>query len=204
MSKLQGQFQAIEHAKATLADIDVMQRCEMLGVGKSESGRVKIYAFGCDYILNPNTLDLTIASSGQPASPGDQILILHYLLCDVPIEEAGKLITFRDMPGGQFYWDPFLSRSIKPLLKRIGNNIDILKTNLNRFWWQPFEAGDFAAKIHAIGKIYAYLVYHIGDEEFPAAAEMLFDFSIKRIYGSEDVAFIASRICIELVQHKNS
>lgn len=199
MSKQLGQSQAIQRTRATLADTNVAKKCELVGLGIPQNGQVKFSAFGCDYILDIVTLDLTMASSNQPAKPGDQILILHYLLCDVPIVETGELITFRDMPGGQFYWDPFLSRSTKPLLERIGNNIDILKTNLSRFHWQPFNAGDFAAKIHAIGNIYSYLVYHLGDEEFSAASEILFDLSIKRVYNSEDVAFIASRICIGLL-----
>jgi hypothetical protein len=59
--------------------------------------------------------------------------------------------------------------------------------------------GDFGARIHAIGKVYVTLVYHLGDEEFPASADLLFDASIKRVYPTEDAAVLASRISMSLV-----
>lgn len=191
-------MEAIRRAKEKLAGVDLTSRCTNLGLSSPQDGIMQFRAFGIELTLEQN-FDLVETAAQKPAKLGDQILVLHYLLCEMPIQNTGELITFRDLPGGQFYWEPFLSRSINPLLKRVGNNLDVLKKNLSRFDWQPFAAGDFAAKIHALGKIDAYLVYHLGDEEFPAAAEILFDSSIKRIYNSEDVAFLASRICIGLL-----
>jgi hypothetical protein len=198
MSKQQAQCEAIRRAKEKLAEVDLAARCANQGLPSPQDGIVRFRAFGIDLTLEQN-LDLVETVTLKPAKPGDQILVLHYLLCDVPARETGELITFRELPGGQFYWEPFLSRSINPLLKRVGNNLDVLKKNLSRFDWQPFNAGDFAAKIHAFGILYGYLVYHCGDDEFPPAAEMLFDSSIKRIYNTEDAAFLASRICIGLL-----
>lgn len=198
MSKQQAQLEAVRRAKETLASIDLISRCAILGLPAPQDGIMQFRAFGLDLTLR-QSFELVETVSQKPARLGDQILFLHYLCCDMPVKETGELITFRDMPGGQFYWEPFLSRSIKPLLHCVGNNLDVLKKNLNRFDWQSYPAGDFAAKVHALGGLYGYLVYHLGDEEFPAAAEMLFDSSIKRIYNSEDVAFVASRICIGLL-----
>lgn len=198
MSKIEAQSDAIRRAKDSLASVDMAGRCAILGLPLPQDGILQFRAFGQDLTLQRD-FELVETASRKPAKLGDQILFLHYLLCDVPVKEAGELITFRDMPGGQFYWEPFLSRSINPLLKRVGNNLEVLKKNLNRFDWQPYPAGDFAAKVHALGGLYGYVVYHLGDEEFPAAAEMLFDASIKRVYNSEDVAFLGSRICIGLL-----
>ncbi|OHB56876.1 MAG: hypothetical protein A2Y07_10920 [Planctomycetes bacterium GWF2_50_10] len=199
MSKLEGQNEAIKRAKADLAKIDVAARCVSLALGSPAGGLVPFRAFGSDCLLKLDSLDLTLAASGNEMKPGDQILVLHYLLCDVPVQPTGEMITFRDMPGGQFYWQPFLSRSVDPLLKRVGNDLETLKTNLKRFDFELAQDGDLSANIHALGKIYARLVYHLGDEEFPPAAEILFDSSIRRIYNSEDVAFLASRICLGLL-----
>lgn len=198
MSKQEAQLEAIRRAKEKLAAVDLNSRCSILGFPLPQEGVLRFRAFGQDLTLRQD-FELIETTSQKPAKLGDQILILHYLLCDVPVKETGELMTFRDMPGGQFYWEPFLSRSINPLLKRIGNNLDTLKKNLGRFDWQPYDAGDFAAKVHALGGLYGYLVYHLGDDEFPPAAEMLFDASVKRVYNSEDVAFMGSRICIGLL-----
>lgn len=198
MSKQDAQRKAIQQAKEKLAGVDLPSRCQRLGLPAPQQGRVDFRAFGIDFSLDSH-FELTERSSATPAKLGDHILALHYLLCDFTIEPTGQWITFRDLPGGQFYWQPFLSRSIHPLMACIGNELERLKKNLDRFIWEPFDAGDCAAKIHAVGLIDVVLVYHLGDEEFGPAAEILFDAAIKRIYNTEDVAFLASRICLGLL-----
>ena len=75
----------------------------------------------------------------------------------------------------------------------------MLTRHLSRYDWVPFEAGDLGERIHAVGRLDATLVYHRGDEEFGPAAEILFDACIKRVYTTEDVAQLASRICVGLL-----
>ena len=198
MSKQQAQTQAIELAKQKLAGVDLAPRCAALGLPLPQEGVVRCRAFGIDFSLD-SSFNLTESVSGKPAKLGDHIFVLHYLLCDVPVEPTGQQITFRDLPGGQFYWQPFLSRSINPLLGRIGNDVAKLRDRVSRFDWTPAQGGDFAATIHAIGKIDITLVYHLGDEELGPAANVLFDTCIKRVFVTEDAAWLASRICIGLL-----
>jgi uncharacterized protein DUF3786 len=77
--------------------------------------------------------------------------------------------------------------------------LELLSESLGRYDWQPCEAGDFAARIHGIGRLEAVLVYHRGDEEGGPAADMLFDACIKRVYQTEDVAYFSSRPCLGLL-----
>jgi hypothetical protein len=198
MSKQDAQLEAIRRAKEKLAAVDLTLRCTNLGMPLPHEHKISFRAFGIDMCLDAD-FNLTECKTGKPAKLGDHILVLHYLLCDVPLEPTGELITFRDMPGGQFYWQPFLSRSINPLLARIGNNIDLLRDRLNRFDWKPTEGGDFAAVINGIGKLNATLVYNKGDEEFGPAAQILFDACVKRVYVTEDIAQFAGRICLGLL-----
>lgn len=197
MSKEQGQSDAIRRAKELLGSVDMSLRFAAAGFERPKNGNVQFRAFGMDVTLDEK-FDCFDAC-GKMIKPGDHILILHYLLCDKPIEPTGEFITFRDMPGGQFYWQPFLSRSINPLLARTGNDLDALRVKLARFDHTFADAGDLSAVIHCIGKLELMLVYHRGDEEFGPAAEVLFDSCIKRVYCSEDAAFLASRICLGLL-----
>lgn len=198
MSKQQAQLEAIRRAKEKLIAVDLAARCVNLGLPIPQENTLRFRAFGADLCLDRN-FDLADVKTGKSAKLGDHILILHYLLCDVPLEPTGEVITFRDMPGGQFYWQPFLSRSINPLLACIGNNIDLLRERLNRFDWKPADGGDFATVINGIGRLDAMLVYNRGDEEFGPAAQILFDACIKRVYVTEDIAQFAGRICLGLL-----
>jgi uncharacterized protein DUF3786 len=198
MSKKEAQKKAVRLAIAKLGDVDITSRTELLRLPCPENGVIYLRVFGQDMELN-SEFALTVNNSGKPAKPDERILLLHYLTNDFPGKPTGDLISFRELTGGQFYWEPFQSRSVKPLVGRIGNNLDLLKDNLNRFDWEETNMGDFSAQIHVFGNIFVTLIYHLGDDEFPADAELLFDSSIKRFLPTEDAAVIASRICIGLL-----
>ncbi len=50
-----------------------------------------------------------------------------------------------------------------------------------------------------MGKLHVTLVHHVGDDEFPAGANVLFDSCVKRVFGAEDAAIMAARICSGLL-----
>ena len=187
--------EAICIAVEKLREVDMDSRCRLLGLSKPQGGSVPLRAFGIDMVLSLPEFKLFEAVSGERVKSGDRILVLHYLLCDLPVEETGELISFRELAGGQFYWEPFCSRTVRPLVKKIGNDLERLKGNLDRFDWKPVKLGDLGARIHAIGKLYCTIVYRLGDEEFPASADFLFDSSFKRVYNAEDTVVLAGRIC---------
>ncbi len=198
MSKQDAQQEAIRQAVEKLKLIDLPTRCALLKLPAPENGKIDLRAFGTDFELITGTFKLFIKATGKPAKETDRILILHLLLCELPLTFSEELITFRDFPGGAFYLEPFLSRTVRPLVKHYGNRIDELKKALTRFDFQPLELGDFSARIHAVGCLYVTLVYRLGDEEFPADAEIFFNAPTKRAFCAEDAAVLAGRICFGL------
>lgn len=198
MSKQDAQLEVIRQAVGRLQPIDLLARCAALKLPAPVDGRLKLRAFGIDFELTTDTFELLMSKTGAPAKEADRILILHLLLCELPFNPSDELITFRDFPGGAFYLEPFLSRTVKPLVKRYGNRLADLKTAMNRFDFQPLELGDFSARIHAVGCLYVTLVYRLGDDEFPAEAELFFNAPVKRAFCAEDAAVLAGRICFGL------
>ncbi len=199
MSKQIAREEAIRLAINSLNKIDISARCVSLGLPVPENGSMPLRVFGKNLVLRLSDSQLLSADTGDPAKINDRILVLHYLLCEPPLVVTGDLISFRGFSEGQFYWQPFLSRTVNPLIQRIGNDLDLLKTQLQRFDWEPIEMGDFGAQIHALGKLYLTLAYHRGDDEFPPTADLLFDACIKKVFVAEDAAVLASRICIGLL-----
>lgn len=199
MPKQDAYNEAIRVAVEQLTGIDFNERCQNLGVSIRENGMIDLRAFARDLSVRQTDFQVFHAETDEPAKSSDRILVLHYLLCDSPISLTNQLISFRALRGGQFYWQPFLSRTVRPLLGRIGNNPDLLHEHLDRFDWEPVSMGDFAACIHALGKIYVTLVYHRGDDEFPPEVDVLFDGCIQHVFPTEDVAVLASRICLGLL-----
>lgn len=198
MSKIDGINNAIKLACDKLATVDLKTRTCLLGLVFSDDNRLDFNIFGNKMSFYVDGLRLLL-SDGKPAKPSDHLILLHYLLCDVPVKPTGRLISYRDFPGGQFYYQPFLSRTVNPLLQRFGNNIEGLKKNLSRFEWRPAGGSDFSAIIHVVGCLEINLIYRLGDSEFSPDCEVLFDSAFKRVYGAEDAAYAASRICLGLL-----
>ena len=200
MTKQAGHQEAIRLAIEKLKTADLNYRCQLLGLNSVENGTLKIRMFGRDYCLHMDDFRLIDVEDNTPVKQNDQILLLHYLQCDVPLNVKNELISFRDLTGGQFYWESFVSRTTRLLCQVIDNNIERLKTNLNQFDWTQIEGSDLSARIHTIGNIYLTLKYQLGDEEFPPGALLLFDSSIKRVFAAEDVAVLSSRVCHKLIK----
>ena len=164
-----------------------------------EDGILRLRALGKNMAQDLSDFSLVDTDAAKPVKTGDQLLVLHYLLCESAVIPTGKLISFRGYPEGQFYWQPFQARTVNPLLGRIGNNLELLKEHLSRFDWEPVAMGDFGTRIHIIGPLWLTLSYHLGDDEFPPSADVLFDACITQVFVAEDVAVLASRICLGLL-----
>ena len=199
MSKQDGINEAIKIAMANLAGKDLKKSCKKLGFAEPKGGKVTLRMFEQNMVFDINDYSL-ILESGESAKPADHLLLLHYFQSDFNISESGELISFRDLPGGQFYMEPFLSRTVNPLIKRIDNDIETLKKHLSKFEWSEINMGDFGAKILAFGNLYIIIVFQYGDDEFPPAFDVYFDKCVKRAFTeTEDVVVMASRICIGLL-----
>lgn len=199
MSKQEAQMQALERALAALAGVDLTHRLSLLALPAPQAGRVSFRLFGQDAVLTLDTLDIRLAAAGAPAKLADRILVLHYLMHDGPVACTDRLVSFHEFVGGSFYFGPFRARTVEPLVQRFGNDLDALRANLGRFAATPVAQGDLGARLHAFGPLYLTLLYQRGDEEFGPTAEVLFDAAVQRVFGTEDAAVLASRICIGLL-----
>jgi hypothetical protein len=178
------------------------ERCARLGLPPpGVDGTLQIPFLGGTLTLQPDTFEAVRAGTGKPVKPVERLLALHYLCCEVAVAAEQRWIAFRDFPGGAFYWEPFCSRSVRPLLQAIGNDPAKLRARLPRFaaTIEAEPADALAARITAVGRIEVLLVYRPGDQEFPASADVLFDACARRVFCAEDAAILASRICLGLL-----
>ncbi len=172
--------------------------CLRLGIPVADDGISQLKAFGQNLRLDWQNLDLT-KSNGQAASQTDQILLFHYLASPGATKPGGDLISFRDLTGGIFYWEPFRSRTVLPLIQKFGDDHQSLAKALDRFDWEKLPLGDFGARIHGFGNLWLTLVCYAAEEGIPAEINALFDPVIRQVYQAEDAAVFAGRICLSLL-----
>ena len=200
MSKTEAHQIALVSAVQRLANIDLTRQCIQSGLSAPINNKLLLRAFGADIELSIPEFDGIYLQSGQPLTAVDRILILHYLLAQQPLHGDNQELSFREFPGGTFYWDAFVNRTTRPLVTAIKNNLTLLRSRLNRYDCTLVCHGDLGMRIKGIGMAAVTLIYWQGDDELQPSAEILFNQTIKTVYCTEDAAVLASRICLGLLR----
>jgi hypothetical protein len=182
---------------------DIHALAERLSLpGPNAAGSIGFMAFDRHLVFDSKKCLLS-ALDGKELSIQEEIIVLRYLsnggrnlggLATRP----GKFLSFRDFPGGLGYEEPFRARTVVPLARKIGSDIERLKRNLEGFMWRPFDAGDFGAMINIIGSVDMALVYRMPDDEFSAEASIMFGLGVKLIFDVEDLVVISEIVCRSL------
>ena len=189
---------AIERALSVLENTDLNNRLLLHGFEPFSGGLSNIRLFGENAVFCEKDYSLK-AETGNEIKINRYILFLHYLLNDFPAKRTGNIITFRQLKGGQFYWEPFIQKTIKPLINIIGNDIKKLEKGLEIFDCEKDNRKDYSVFISVIGKTGINLVYRVGDEEFPPDADIFFDASVANIFNTEDISVLCSEVCFGII-----
>jgi len=142
-----------------------------------------------------------VVYEGGEESPSlqEQILILHYLLQVRDTFLMGKLITFREIPSGEFYYEAFLKRAQIPLLNSFGQKPERLLVAGQKLGGKKANLGDVSMTFRPFPKIPLTLVLWRGDEEFPPNGSILFDSTIGLFLSGEDIAFLSGTVVYKLL-----
>lgn len=127
-----------------------------------------------------------------------QILILHYLVNRSPAMQTGQLISYKELPGGSIYIQPFTNRAINPLVKTFGFQGSKLIQAAVALGGKVVSLGDAAVVLSVFPKVPITLVIREADDEFPATGNILFDSSAGTILPTEDYAVLASQVVFAL------
>lgn len=132
-----------------------------------------------------------------------KILILHYLITGTEngeFEEAGRWITFSDLPGASFYKPTYRKRGPLRIIGAYGENPDRLLDFSGSPWFVPGEPsfGDVSIGVKLFPGITAMVVLYRGDEEFTPEGNILYRENITNHLPLEDVAVAAGEVASAL------
>lgn len=117
------------------------------------------------------------------------ILLTHYSRARL-FERVGRLVRFRDLPGGYAYEGALMRRTISPIAEIFGDKPEMLVEAAKLLNGIKLEYGDSSVEIHALPKIpIVYILWK--SDEFPASAIILFDASASHYLPTEDLAVLA-------------
>ena len=128
-------------------------------------------------------------------SDSAKILLLRYLLFAHPSEADGEFVSFRDMPGGDLYFQPFQGRCIFRLLGKYGKRIGVFREVLEKMGARKVQYADACYDVELFEGLYVRFILWEGDDEFPASAQILFSSNFRTSFETYDLAEIGG-LCI--------
>jgi hypothetical protein len=110
-------------------------------------------------------------------------LLAHYSLAN-ETDKTGKLVKFKDLPGGYAYEHAFTQRAVDPIAQAFGNNPAELEETAKIFGGKRVNYGDMSVEIPALEGIpIVYILWTA--PEFPVSASLLFDESASCFLDTE-------------------
>lgn len=128
-------------------------------------------------------------------------LFLRFLVNGQGIEQTGRDITYKDIPGGLVYYPNFSKRTIERLSKNYGHDLAKFDDNMQSINAVKLSQGDRAYRFPFMNVTYMTFIIWEGDEEFPPAANILFDQNIQFYFDAEDLAVVPD-VAIDIIKNK--
>jgi hypothetical protein len=137
---------------------------------------------------------------GEEFSLTDAVLLLHYLTGAGGDPPTGDLVSYRQIPGGEFYIKAFANRAEIPLAKVFGRAPGLLTRAATALGGEPTAGrGDEAARFRVLPNIDLLVILHHADDEFEAAGQVLFDRVAGSYFSNEDLAWLGSALVYRLI-----
>jgi len=104
-----------------------------------------------------------------------KLLTVLYLANTDGAPPSGEWLAYRDLPGGRFY-EPVVKRSIEePLASRFGADQEGFLRACDALSGRVEGFGDVSCSFALFPHVRVAVIVWLGDEEFPARAQLLFD-----------------------------
>jgi len=159
-------------------------------LGFSKGDRLRVL----DLDINLKNGSITDTTLNRPFDPREEyifFLLSKYAEAkQVPL--TGKLVSFRQIPGGRAYDPVFEGRVVAPVARHLGDKLDRFAKAAERLGGRPVAQGDKAYLINALPLVPLTYVLWKGDEEFPPRAQVLLDASAELYLDAEAITHLAS------------
>ncbi|MDR2198576.1 MAG: DUF3786 domain-containing protein [Deltaproteobacteria bacterium] len=130
----------------------------------------------------------------------DQVLVCHYFQGAKNLSLTGDLLSYRQIPGGEFYNDAFHRRAEIPLAQVFGKTPGLLAKASLALGGEIKEGyGDEAALFRVFPHIDILVQIYLADDEFEARGQVLFDRVAGQYLSNEDISWLGSGLVYKLM-----
>ena len=136
-------------------------------------------------ISHPEYAIRTLDGGKLPPLP-TQTFLLRYLLESRDVAWQGEWKTFREMPWGEMYIQPYTGRVLTRAAYTFGFRLAAFRAAAEKMGALPVKHGDAGFEFNLIGNFKMRFLVWEGDDEFPPSAQVLYSDNFAQGFAAED------------------
>ncbi len=130
------------------------------------------------YWVNPPRMEIRTERPEAPMPPQLPLVLVHFLLNAKDRPLTGRMITEREIPGGEFFFRHLHRLPLQPMEEAFGHNPSSLVTAALSLGGKRQDVSPFSFELLPLPRIPVGFHLWPADDEFPARCVITFDSSI--------------------------
>ena len=127
-----------------------------------------------------------------------QTFLMRWLLEGKQTAGSRDFLTFREMPWGELYIQPFTGRVLKRAAFSFGTRLEAFRAACTAMGGLPLQAGDAGFEFILLGNYRLRMLLWAGDDEFPPSAQLLYSANFVDGFAAEDRVVAGDLLCNEI------
>ena len=141
---------------------------------------------GREFAISHPEYALRALDGGKLPPLPTQTFRLRYLLESKNVAWRGEWKTFREMPWGEMYIQPYTGRVLTRAAFTFGFRVAAFKAAAEKMGALPVKHGDAGFEFPLIGNFKMRFLIWEGDDEFPPCAQVLYSANFADGFAAED------------------
>ena len=154
---------------------------------------------GRDFAISHPVYAIRALDGGKLPPLPTQTFLLRYLLESRDVMWSGAWKTFREMPWGEMYIQPYTGRVLTRAAFTFGFKVGAFRAACEKMGATPVKHGDAGYQFDLIGGYKMQILVWEGDDEFPPNAQILYSDNFAEGFAAED-RVVAGDILISTIK----
>ena len=154
---------------------------------------------GREFAISHPTYALRALDGGKLPPLPTQTFLLRYLLEGKTVQWSGGWKTFREMPWGELYIQPYTGRVLTRAAFTFGTRIQAFRAACEKMGAVAVNHGDAGYLFELVGGYRMQILVWEGDDEFPPNAQILYSDNFADGFAAED-RVVAGDILISTIK----
>ena len=173
------------HYEEKFRSLDPAEAAERLGV-KWDGKEFYVNLLGREFAISHPEYALRALDEGALPPLPTQTFLLRYLLESKNVAWRGEWKTFREMPWGEMYIQPYTGRVLTRAAYTFGFRLAGFKAAAEKMGALPVPHGDAGFEFSLIGNYKMRFLVWEGDDEFPPSTQVLYSDNFAEGFAAED------------------